>query len=141
MPKVSIHYDTLGFKKYNGCNCSQPVGILLKDNFNIVIINITDEALKSPIIVSYDKLGNKVDSLNLREDAYQDINSEISPCLKINDKKKIVLIDTLKNWKIKSAKNGVSFEIMPGSMITKIDSTVYSISKNGKFIKEKQKKL
>jgi hypothetical protein len=131
--QYSIHFDSAGFKKYKDRNCARPLGVLFNDKSGIVIVDLSlADYCIDPCLSSFDKTGHKIDSLNLYGDAYQDTASAIMPYFRIDKNKRIVIIDTLKKWNVDTPSKILS---------NKIDSTIYYISKNGKFIKEKPKKL
>ena len=113
------------------------MGILFNDNDNIVLVDISNaDYCRDPFLVSFDKKGNKIDVLNLYGDGYDDTTSSLMPNFKISGDKKIVVIDTLKNWKPDTTQDKTE-----QPMSVKIDSTVYALSKNGKFIRLREKKL
>lgn len=133
---VSTHFDSTGFKKYGDKNCAEPLGILFNDSNNTVLVDISNaDYCRDPFLVSFDKKGNKIDVLNLYGDGFEDETSAIMPFFKITRDKKIVVIDTLKKWKADSTQNK-----QQDSESIKIDSTVYALSKNGKFIRVSGKK-
>jgi hypothetical protein len=125
-PKLSAHFDSTGFLKYQNGGYDRPLGILFNDNYNTAVINLSilDYGRSYATIFSFDKMGNRLDLLNL-------VEYGTSKYFNINKNKRIVVIDTLKE---------LIDNTSPKPSIIKIDSTIYHLSKNGKFIKEKQKK-
>lgn len=130
-PDMSLHFDSAGFKKYGDRNCAKPFGILLNNNQNVVTIDLSngDDCLV-PFLSSFDETGHKLDSLDLYQKAYDDTASAVVPYFRIARDKRIVVIDTTKNWK-----NDQSSNMIPGSETIAIDSTIYYLSDKGKFTK------
>ena len=127
---ISTHFDTTGFKKYRDRNCAEPMGILFNDKDNTVLVDISNaDYCRDPFLVSFDKKGNKIDVLNLYRDGFEDDTSSLMPYFTISSDKKIIVIDTLKKWKPDSVQNK-----QQGLLSVKVDSTVYMLSKKGKFI-------
>jgi len=136
-PQLSAHFDSAGFVKYKDADCARPLGILFNNKVNTIIVDLSNgDACVVPILVSYDKDGHKLDSLNLYGHSYDDTASSSMPYSKIDRNKHIVVIDTITTWK-----NYASAKMTSDSRKIKIDSTIYSLSEKGKFIKVSGKKL
>lgn len=127
---LSLHFDTSGYKIFKVDGCFKPLGVYFKDNHNCIIVYfskpIDDEY---PILVCYDKLGHKLDSLNLCCDSTPTQNLKVK--FYINNR--IVMKDSSYHYIITSPKKDI--------LKLTLDSTVYHLSKNGKFIKEIPNKL
>jgi hypothetical protein len=135
--EMSVHFDSAGFKKYKEADCIQPLGILFNDDTIIVTVDLSNaDFCKAPFLVSFDKKGNKLDSLNLYQNAFADTDAASRPYFRVDKDKSIVIIDTTKKWKV-----GQFDKVVPGSETTTIDSTMYFLSEKGKFIKGPRKKL
>jgi len=133
---LSAHFDSSGFKKYGDRNCARPLGILFNSKDNIVLVDLSiADFCAAPFLISFDKNGNKLDALNLYGNTFADTASSSMPYFKIRRDKSIIVIDTAVQWKRDTA-----LEKIPGSESIKIDSTIYNLSKNGKFIRVTQKK-
>jgi hypothetical protein len=129
----SFKFDSAGFAKYKLYDAARPFGVIYHDrNFIVVMDLVNADYCIDPILVSYDKKGNKLDSLNLYGNSFIDTASSSMPLAKIEPNKSIIVIDTTKNWKLADNSSKI-----PGSETKKIDSTIYYLSKNGKFVKKK----
>jgi hypothetical protein len=127
-------YDSAGFAKYKSVDANHPYGAVIFGPDNIVTINlVAADYCVAPILISFDKNGKKLDSLDAYGNSYIDTASSVMPTFKIKADKSIVLIDTTKTWDLDSNSN-----VVPGSLVKQIDSTVYYLSKSGKFVKKKQ---
>jgi len=130
-PYISERFDSLGFDKYKHVWTTRPLGLLFNDKENIVTVDLSigDDGLV-PFLVSFDKNGTKLDSLGPYDRARQDVNTMTISNFKVNANKQFVIIDTNKRWETDN--NGD--EILSTETKT-IDSTIYTLSKKGKFIK------
>jgi hypothetical protein len=54
----------------------------------------------------------------------------VKPYFKISSSKRITIVDTTKQWKLDSNENEI-----PGSETITLDSSIYILSKNGRFVK------
>ena len=128
----SPHFDTAGFSKYGIKGCIRPLGIIFNDSDNIVLADVSfaDYYRLYPFLTSFDKRGNKLDSINPYQQEKFDSTMTTGVVCRITKGKRITIVDTTNSWRLKS--NGKKF---PGSLKISVDSTVYSVSTKGKFIK------
>ncbi|MBC7485668.1 MAG: hypothetical protein H7282_02820 [Cytophagaceae bacterium] len=64
LPELSTHYSKEGFEKYKSESASQPFGILYKNENTITLVDYSiGDIGPAPFFTTYDKLGNKIDSL------------------------------------------------------------------------------
>jgi len=127
--KLSKKFDTAGFIKYGLSDCTKPLGIYPNNSYSQVVIYMLDSIhMYYPILVSYDKSGHKLDTLYL----YADTAARLSPDFKLYKRNKIVVVDSIRYWAHTSSSKDI--------LTAKVDSAIFDLSENGKFIKEKQKK-
>ena len=133
----SARFDSTGFKKYRYNGTVRPLGLLFHDDKNIVTVDLSigDDCLV-PFLVSFDKKGNKLDSLAPYEHAGEDSDSMTRPYFKVTKDRRIVITDTTQTWK-----TGIAGSEVPGSRKIITDSTIYTLSEKGRFIKAPQKLL
>lgn len=130
---LSKNYDSLGFTKYKHVWTSMPMGKLFEtDSFiSLVEFSIGDEGLV-PFITNFNKNGEKLDSLGPFKKSGSDIGYDAVEYLSINNDRSIMVIDTVKKWKLNEDKS----DIIAESLTVTIDTTIYWISNDGKFIEK-----
>ncbi|MEY4141300.1 MAG: hypothetical protein RL110_671 [Bacteroidota bacterium] len=96
---LSKNYHKKRFKQFKHHGSTVPLGILFKDRKTVTLIDISDDQLGVPFLTTYDKLGNKIDSLALYPKTSQDFRNNVIYVSKayftIYKNKSIRLIDTV----------------------------------------------
>lgn len=96
---LSKNYHKKRFKQFKHHGSTVPLGILFKDRKTVVLIDISDNQLGVPFLTTYDKQGNKIDSLALYPKTSQDFRNNVIYVSKayftIYKNKSIRLIDTV----------------------------------------------
>jgi hypothetical protein len=128
----SKNYDKAGFEKFKHAWTTQPIGVVYKtDNYIVTMeTSIGDEGLV-PFFTSYDKKGNKIDSLGPYKKSGFDIGYECVEYLTVNADKSIRVIDSTKKWKLNKDKT----DIIESSMKLSVGTTSYTVTSDGKFKK------
>ena len=92
-------YNRELFEKYKCSNASDLYGVLFEGDETVGIVYIVNGDVQTPILVTYDKLGNKIDSLNLFENASgSDVESETYELVTIFQDNRIRVIDSTETW-------------------------------------------
>ena len=131
---ISKTYDSTGFKNYKHVWTSIPLGKLYESDSVVVLVDLSyGDYGQVPFITSFDRKGNKIDSLGPFKKTGTDIGYYAIEFLTINKDWTIMVTDTLKEWKL----NADETDIIPDSLTITIDTTIYKIGKLGKIIKTK----
>jgi hypothetical protein len=126
----SKSYDKTGFEKFKHAWTTQPIGILYKtDSYVVTMETSIGEDGQVPYINSYDKKGNKIDSLAPYKKTGFDMGYESVEYLTINADKTIRVIDSTKRWKLNKDKT----DIVKNSMKLSVDTTVFAVTTEGKI--------
>lgn len=133
LPKLSEKYDKQGFEKFKHVWTSQPLGLLYHTDKNVVTIDLSigDMGLV-PFFMSYDLVGNKIDSLGPYKKTGWDMGYEAVEYITVNKDLTVLVADTVKTWKL----NEDETNIINDSVILTIDTVIYRLSDKGKFITE-----
>lgn len=128
----SKNYDKAGFEKFKHAWTTQPIGIIYKaDNYIVTMETSIGDEGPVPFFTSYDKKGNKIDSLGPYKNAGFDIGYECMEYLTVNADKTISVVDSTKRWKLNKTKT----DIVESSMKVSVGTTLYSMGNDGKFKK------
>jgi hypothetical protein len=129
----SKNYDKTGFEKYKHVWTTQPIGVLYRtDNYVVTMETSVGEDGQVPYINSYDKKGDKIDSLAPYKKTGFDMGYESVEYLTVNADKTISVIDSTKRWKLNKDKT----DIVKNSMKLSVGTTVFVIAKDGKIRKQ-----
>ncbi|MBV4355646.1 hypothetical protein [Pinibacter aurantiacus] len=129
----SKNYDKTGFEKFKHVWTTQPIGILYKtDNYVVTMETSVGEDGQVPYINSYDKKGNKVDSLAPFKKTGFDMGYESVEYLTVNADKRIRVIDSTKTWKLNKDKT----DIIEKTMKLSVGTTSYVVTGEGRFKKQ-----
>ncbi|NCA21364.1 MAG: hypothetical protein EBS86_09545 [Crocinitomicaceae bacterium] len=128
LPELSKNYDKQAFEKYNYFGSYKPLGILFNDAKTVAIIDfsIGDNGLV-PFLTTYDKKGNKIDSLAPFQKSGGDIGYFAIEYLTINKDKTVVVLDSITTYKLKSDNSDVDESTK--KITTSL--TKYTIEENG----------
>jgi hypothetical protein len=132
-PELSKKYDSLGFAKYKHVWTSKPLGKLFETDSIVVLVDLSigDNNLV-PFITTFDRFGNKIDSLGPYEKSGGDIGYQAVEYLTINKDRFIIVVDTVETWKL----NEDESDIIEDSSIVTSDTTIYHITNTGKIVKK-----
>lgn len=132
LPELSKNYNKIGFEKYRQVWASQPLGILYNDNKTVTIIDcyIGDWGLV-PFLTTYDKQGNKIDSLAPFKKTGKDMGYDAIEYLTINKDKTILVSDSVRTYALKHDSSGID----ETSRKLTIGLTKYTIDENGRIKK------
>ncbi len=128
-------YDRDLFLKFGNLTAHEVYGKVFEDEKSIGIIYTVIGDINVPILMTYDKQGNKIDSLNLFENASGfDVVSETYEYVTFNPDKTIQVIDSTKTWT-----TDVSGEerILETEKLT-IDTLTHFVNEDGKIVKNKK---
>lgn len=128
LPTLSKNYDKSAFEKYKHVWTSQPLGILYNDSKTVTLIDcsIGDWGLV-PFLTTYDKQGNKIDSLGPYKKTGEDMGYRAIEYLTINKDKTILVSDSVITYALKPD----SPDIDETSRKLTLGLTKYTIDKNG----------
>lgn len=129
----SKNYDKTGFEKFKHAWTTQPIGVVYKTENYIVTMetSIGDEG-PVPFFTSYDKKGNKIDSLGPYKKSGFDIGYESAEYLTVNSDKTIRVTDSTKTWKLNKDKT----DIIEKTMKLSVGTTSYTVTNEGRFRKQ-----
>lgn len=132
----SNNIDKFLFDKYKYAGADNVYGkIYESDKFVGIIYTVNGDVLL-PVLVTYDKHGNKIDSLNLFEKASSfNLESEIYVTSEFYPNKAILEIDSTSTWTL----NGRGDDRLPASEKISVDSVNYTINDSGKIISNKHR--
>ena len=129
--KVQFNIDSSLFEKYKSQDANEIFGKLYENEKSVgIIYTVYGDAL-TPILMTYNKEGLKIDSLNLFDKA-SGYNPEQETYVTINfsESNKFNELDSTKTWKLDSHQ-----ERIDSSEQLHIDSVNYLIKNDGKIIK------
>lgn len=131
-----LNYNKLLFEKFKHKWSSYPYGIVYRNNKTIGIIeaSIADNGI-APILITYDIIGNKIDSLNILENTSFSENSQTLVNASLDKNLNLFIIDSTKTWE-----NDNEFNQISNSLKIKTNKTEYNIDKNGLINKIKESK-
>jgi hypothetical protein len=128
---VSKLYDTVGFEKYKHVWTSMPLGKLYENDSIVVLVDLSyGDFGQVPFITSFDRNGNKIDSLGPYKKTGSDMGYSAVEYVTFYKDWTIVVADSVKVWKLNSDES----DIIPNSETITIDTTYYKIDKLGKII-------
>ena len=132
---LSKNYHKNRFQQFKHHGSTVPLGIFFKDRKTVALIDISDDQLGVPFLTTYDKQGNKIDSLALYPKTRQDFRDHVI-CLSkayftIHKNKSIWLVDTVTTHRLLPRNSNA------GDMREKVRVSVkkYSIEPNGRIRK------
>lgn len=132
-PNISTNFNNAYFKKFQyHQDAIKPLGILYKNENNIGIVELTEVSIGLfPVIMTYDMMGNKIDSLIPYENFGEDLGYSCKEHL-VFEANKITRFDTLRTWKL----NKEETDIIEGTMTEKTNIKTFVINpKTGKISK------
>jgi len=125
-----VGYDSVLFVKYKSKSSSWPYGQIVDNGQIISTIEVTiGEDRFAPIIITYTKDGQKIDSLLPYKKTGWDIDYLSREYLTINEKKEIIVTDSTTKWKLSDKMNRID-----DSKTTTTDTVIYKVDDLGKFI-------
>jgi hypothetical protein len=134
--QTSKTYDKELFQKFKYSTAYEVYGKIYEDDKTVGIIYSVIGDINVPILVTYDKQGNRIDSLNLFENATGfDFESETYEHVTFLANKTIQVIDSTKTWKT----DETGEDRIPETETLTIDTLTHRITGDGKIIKDKKK--
>lgn len=125
-------YDSALFEKYKLYDAHSAYGKIYDDDRITGIIYTVASDISVPVLVTYNKAGKKIDSLNLFQNASGfGLESEVYERVMLLPDKTIQVIDSVVKWDL----NKTGDDRIEGSEKVAIDSFYYLVDKNGKFNK------
>jgi hypothetical protein len=122
------------FNKYKYVDAANVYGTIFKNDKIVAIIYTVNGDVSVPVLVTYDKRGNRIDSLNLFENASGfNLETETYVTSTFYADKSIQEIDSISTWTL----NNKGDDRIPESEIIKVDTLKYVITESGKIIKSK----
>ena len=132
-PELSINYDKQMFEKFKNKMgyAEKPFGILFKNDNSIVTIDLLVGDIENiPVIMSYDLIGNKIDSLWLYQKSGYDMGYAGIAYFTIYEDRRIMVADSTKIWEL----NEDETNIIEDSFSITVDTVFYQITDNGKIV-------
>ncbi len=109
-------------------------GKLFEDSKTVSIIYSVIGDYNVPILMTYDKTGNKIDSLNLFENnSGFDFAKETYEYVTIFPNKRIQVIDSTKTWTMDDTGED---RILGTEKLTTVDTFTYFINEDGRIVKD-----
>lgn len=131
--KKSEKYDRGLFDRYKLQNAQSAYGMLFNDGKTVGVIYTVAGDINVPVLVTYDKNGNKIDSLNLFQNASGfALESETYERVLFVDRT-IQVRDSVVKWLLDESGE----DRIEGSEKSTIYSFEYLIDKNGKIVSKK----
>lgn len=132
--KTADNYDTALFEKYKLNEAESAYGKVYSDETGAGIIYTVPADVAVPVLVTYNKQGNKIDSLGLFENASGvGLETEVYVRAVYLPNKTIKIIDSTVKWKL----DKTGGDRIEGSESFTIDSSQYIIDNSGKISKPK----
>ena len=130
LPELSKNYNKDSFEKYKHIWTSQPLGILYSDTNIVTLIDcsIGDMGLV-PFLTTFDRKGNKLDSLAPFKKTGDDMGYHALEYLTINKNGEILVADTVETYALSQDSTVVN----EGSIKIQFGTTKYFIDNNGHF--------
>src|SRR5437879_12004861 len=125
----SKKFDSALFKKFKNQWAFKPYGKLFVTDRIAVTVDITAGDILTPILMTFDSEGNKLDSMNLYKSAGQFMGYESNELVTI-DKREIVTIRSVRRWELNERRNN----IIQGSDQLTVDTVVFKINGHGKIV-------
>jgi hypothetical protein len=131
LPEISNDYDKHGFEKYSYNGTSKPLGILYNDGNTITLVDcsIGDYSLV-PFFTTYDKLGNKIDSLGPYKKSGEGEGYYAIEYITIQSNKTIIVEDTVITWPAQEDQTELNQKIST-------ERIKYTFEKDGRILKGK----
>ena len=129
----SRNYDTLLFKKFKHAWSMGPHGKIFDNDSVIVIVDITAGDVLVPLFTTFNKQGQKLDSLNPYSRAGIDMGYECYEFVTIIESKEIIVTDSTRTWDL----NEDESDIIENSDKLTVDTVIYKINDKGKIVKVK----
>jgi hypothetical protein len=131
LPQISLNYNKNAFFTYKYNNTSYPLGILFRDLNVITLIDVSiGDWGPVPFLITFDRGGNKIDSLGPYKKSGEDIESKTIEYLNINKDRTIVVIDSNIKFILDTVPSGIiRKETKSNSGLTK-----YKINQKGYFV-------
>jgi hypothetical protein len=134
--QTSQAYDKELFRKFKYSTAHEVYGKIYEDDKAVGIIYSVIGDINVPILVTYDKQGSRIDSLNLFENASGfDFESETYEHVTFFPNKTIQVIDSIKTWKT----DETGEDRVPETETLTIDTLIHRITGDGKIVKDKRK--
>jgi len=132
LPELSKNYDKRGFEKYKHVWTIQPLGILYNDGKTVTLVDCSiGDRGPVPFLTTYDKQGNKIDSLGPYRKSGEDMGYSAIEYLTINKDKTILVSDSVTTYTIKP--DGSDIDEKTKKVTTGL--TKYIIDRDGRFKK------
>jgi hypothetical protein len=130
---TSDDYDAGLFEKFKSYSAFMVYGKMYEDEKTAGIIYTVIGDYNVPILMTYDKSGNKIDSLNLFENSSGfNFDSETFEFVTIYPDRRIQVIDSTKTWTMED--NGE--DRIEGTEKVTVDTITYLIRTDGQIIKK-----
>ncbi len=131
--KKSKKYDRGLFERYKLQNAQSVYGMLFNDDKTVGVIYTVAGDINVPVLVTYDRNGNKIDSLNLFQNASGfDLESETYERALLFSRT-IQVTDSVVKWRLDESGE----DRIEGSEKSTIHSFEYLVDKDGKIINKK----
>ena len=132
--KLKDKIDESLFNKYKYAYADNVYGKIWDTDSSVTILYLVNGDIITPVLVTYDKEGNKIDSLNLFENASGfNLEKETYVTATCYFNKTIQEIDSISTWTL----NDKMTDRIQGSEKKRVDSIMYFINGSGKIISNK----
>ncbi|MFT7036073.1 MAG: hypothetical protein ACJA2S_004600 [Cyclobacteriaceae bacterium] len=127
--EASKNYDSALFETYKHAWTYAPYGIAFENDSIVGIIeySIADNGL-APFLITLDKQGNKIDSLNILRNTFFGEKGQTLVSADLNADLKLIVTDSSKSWQLDEDYNEI-----PNTIELRVSNTTYKIQSNGKI--------
>ena len=127
LANLSLAYDSALFLKYKNAWADRPYGKVVYNDSTIVVIEVAIGEFVVPLLTTFDREGNKVDSLDLFEQVGWDIGFHADEFITLTADKKIIITDSITRWDL----NETQDDIIEGTEKLTVKTFVYTIDGQG----------
>ena len=129
---ISDHFDKILFNRFRNSWADEPYGKVFDSDTMVAILDLSAGDVTTPILTTFDRKGRKIDSLNLYKNAGSDVGYKCDVSVILNEKKQIILTDSIKRWALNKARTN----IIPGTEKLTVKMRKYQINSSGKIVTE-----
>lgn len=116
------------FKKYKTIWSDRPFGKLFQIDDKTLTVDLQIGSSYAPVLIVYDRVGHKLDSLYPYKKTESDIDFEISENVHIDSDKRIIVTCVTEKWELANGEKRIET-----SKTTTMDTVTYAIDDKGKF--------
>lgn len=124
---LSPTYDSALFSRYKHVWAYRPYGKVVYEDSTTVVIDIVIGDITVPLLTTFDREGNKVDSLNLFARAGWDIGFASDEFVTLTADKKIIITDSTTRWDL----NATGDDIIEGTEKLTVKTFIYALDERG----------